>query len=178
MGEKAFNHKLVRLYQYNSWEYKMFMNDRKITLLSILNYLETGGKNLIWSILILNGFGDFEKGEYLGDIFYEIINSHAETKFFLTWDEIYEFSKKFSDILDFMIIGCDTKEEILETDKSLVELSLKKYPKGSEVKPIYRIMVDIDDGILRGIYAKDNELYEKCRKIFGPYPAPVYGDAQ
>lgn len=143
------------------------------TLTEILDQISER-RDLIWCILDLDAYGDFKDREDLGTIFVEILKNDEEKKYLLGWDEIYEISKRLTDVIDLLLVGCKNKEIVFKIEKNLHELAKKGYPSSKDLDPIYEILIDIDDGLLRGIFSQDKSITNRCLIEFGPYPLPMY----
>lgn len=151
-----------------------FNRKQRITLPMILDQFIEEGRGLIWSILDLDLLGDFEPGEYYNRIIMHVWEG-KNPPVFLTWDELYEMANKLTVIIELKLIGCKDKKTILEINETFKE-PLDTYPQPSDIKPLYEVLVDIDDGELRAVLAKKQAIVERCFKEFGPYPVGVYRD--
>lgn len=146
--------------------------EKKITLQMVFDQIPNN--QLVWCILDIDVLGDFNEEIFPDKIVKEIWDSHGKKKFFLKWKEICELSGKFFDIIDFLLVGCRNEEIVLKIENELFALAKKGYPTTDKLSKIYEYLIDVDDGLLRGIYAKDQAFQDKCLKEFGPYPVPIY----
>jgi hypothetical protein len=153
------------------------IQQKEVTLTDILDQFPNEGKELIWSIIDLDILGDFEEGSYYCNIISKIWNNEEDSTFFLSWNEIYEMSKKITVLTDFMLVGCKKKETISEVENMFLEIAKSNnYPLGKDIKPVYDILVDIDDGYLLGVYSKNKAIETRCTIAFGPFPALLYNN--
>jgi len=152
---------------------KKNLNEKQtVTLVNVLDQIPDN--SLIWCILDIDISNDFQEDEYFAKVVDDIKTSHGKKKYFLHWDEINKMSKKFCDIVNFLVVGCKNKEIIFKIENELYELGKKDYPTTDRLTKIYEYLIDIEDGLLRAIYAQDQTFENKCLKEFGPYPVPIY----
>jgi len=83
------------------------------TLSDILEEV-SGGSSFYWSILDLYASGDLREGQSIPVFEREIYDS--EKGFFITWDELNSLAKKFYQVIDITLIGCQDKSLLCRYD--------------------------------------------------------------
>jgi len=152
---------------------RLLSETHEITLPMIYDQFYEEGKGLIWSILDLDTVGNFNENDYLGKIVHEIWESQGKKTFLLTLDELYKMAENFEVVIDFFLIGCKDEETVFKI-KKICEVSENKYPSIEEIAACCEILIDIDDGRLWGLYAKDQRIVDRCIENLGQFPLYVY----
>lgn len=109
------------------------------------------GNSLYWSVLYLYATGSLGENQSIPALEEQIRKS--EKGLCISWDELNNLSKKFWDLIDITIIGCQ--------DKSL----LKRYDDDQKMRETCNVVIEMIDSGYWEVFAKDEKLIKKlCQK--------------
>lgn len=122
-----------------------------ITLLDILRSINNGSL-LHWSVLYLWATGKLKNNQSMPD-FEEKINN-SQNGLLINWDELYDLSKQFYQVIDLLLIG-STKEE-----------NLKRYKNEQTMGEKCDIVIEMHDSSFWLISSKDSNIINNIRNTF------------
>lgn len=122
-----------------------------VTLLDILQEVFYGAY-FYWSILYLEAIGHLGEGKSVVVFADEILTS--ERGIFIKWGELNVLAKKFSELIDIILIGCKNEQD------------LRKYEKNQDMFETCDIVIQMIDSSFWEIFSKDEDFIKRLAEKF------------
>jgi Txe/YoeB family toxin of Txe-Axe toxin-antitoxin module len=112
----------------------------------------SNGNSLYWSVLYLYATGSLGENKSMLALEEQIKNS--ERGLCISWDELNNLAKKFWDLIDITIIGCN--------DKSLI----KRYNDDQKMRETCNTVIEMIDSGCWEVFSKDEKLIERLSQKY------------
>ncbi len=110
------------------------------------------GNLLHWSILCLEAMGHLGEGKSI--VVFEKQINHSEKGLFIDWNDLNILAKKFYQVIDITLIGCE--------DKNL----LRRYENDQEMYETCDIVIEMIDSGRWEVFSKNEQLISKLASKF------------
>ena len=130
-------------------------NDRffSISLMDVLLKIQYVAEDYKWSIQLIDAVGDIEGAIGLNVVELEKYCDESQKGFILNFEKLIDISKNTEDIIDILIIGCDTIEEMPKAYKT------KNWEK------LCKIIISREDSSLWQLFSQDPYIMNEFENI-------------
>jgi hypothetical protein len=121
-------------------------------LSGILSQFPPHSDNLHWAFLSLEALGNLGDNKSLPEFESQIADSPEGL--LVTWDELCELSEKFEQVIDAVIVGCESRGDI------------RRYQNDNELYSSYDVVIEAFDSSYWRVYSKYKDIIDRIEKSF------------
>jgi len=123
-----------------------------VSLSGILSQLPPHSDNLHWAILSLEAIGNPSGNKSLPEFESQIANSPQGL--LVTWNELCELSEKFEEVIDVVIVGCESRGDI------------QRRQNDNELYSSCDVAIEAFDSSYWRVYSKHQDIIDRIEKSF------------